>query len=460
MRIPRLLTVAAALAAVALTVFVGIQILRPPRPLIDGAGFEHERITPNADGQNDLTTFSYTLTRNATVSIVFMDREGRAFVFREDESRVADDYRVLFSGVVHGFALPGETIHGEVLARLLPDGDYDWTITAVDEAGQTARESGTLTIADADTDLPDLPGFDFMSTFTPNQDGLSDRVTFNVYVTKDAQLTMYLVNEAGEREFITERAEGITFGEAGAHDFDYDGGIDSGNEPPPDDTYQVVLLAEDAEGQKIRRTGTLALRDGGLPIGAIFPQPTGTTVFYDTRPYADRFYSDETVQGDLIPIPEGVQSTISDSEVVIQGDLLVFRLTITNDGSIGLRTTGPPPGTVYQQEQRASTLGWFEESGAWRVGFECETMAASYPWRWAIAPADQLEVVEEGEDTFYYLPPGEQAVVWGAVRLTEIRPRRNPQQCWFALIHEDVEIAQANVDRRWVETVPGPEGVD
>lgn len=455
MRIPRLLTLAVALVAVALTIVVGTQVLQPPLPLIDGAGFSHERITPNADGQEDLTTFSYTLTRNATISITFTDGEGRMFVFRQDEPRVPDDYSVLFSGVVHGFILPGETIHGEVLTRLLPNGAYDWLLTAVDEAGQSTQATGTLTIAEADPVLPDLTGFDFRSTFTPNQDGISDRVTFNVYVTKEARLTMYLVNEAGEREFITERVEDVTFGQAGAHTFDYDGGVDAGNEPPPDDTYHVVILAEDAEGQKVRRTGTLELRDGGIPVGAILPQPSGTTVFYDTMPYEDRYYTDEFVQGDLIPVPEGVESTISDSEVVILGDLLVFRLTITNDGSVGLRTTGPPPGTVYQQEQRASTLGWFDEPGAWRVGFECETMVSSYPWRWAIAPTDQLAAVEDGEHTFYYLPPGEQAVVWGGVRLTEIRTRRNPQQCWFALIHEDVKIAQAFVDLRWVEIVPG-----
>ncbi len=460
MRIPRLLTLAVAIVVVLIVVVIGVQIVRPARPLIESAGFDRERITPNADGVEDIATFSYTLTRNATITLAFLDAEGREFLFRDSQPRIADDYHVLFSGVVHGYVLPGETVMGEVETRLLPDGDYTWILTAVDENGESEQAQGTLTIADADAQLPDLTGFSVPPLLTPNQDGISDRAQIHVYVEKDARLTMYLVGPEGNRYYITERSEERNFGEAGAHVFDYDGGIDAGDEPPPDGDYEVVLIAEDAEGQRVRRTAALSIRDGGVPMGAVYPQPTGTTVFYDTMPYDERYYTDAETVGDLIPVPEGVESIITDREIVVQGDMLVFRLTITNDGPVGLRTTGPPPGTVYQQEQRASTLGWFDESGAWRVGLECDTVQSSYPWRWAIAPRDQLVAVQDGEETYYYLPPGERAVVWGAVRLTEIVPRRNPQPCWIGLIHEDVAVRQGDVDRRWVEIVPGPESAD
>jgi hypothetical protein len=81
----------------------------------------------------------------------------------------------------------------------------------------------------------------------------------------------------------------------------------------------------------------------------------------------------------------------------------------------------------------------------------------SYPWRWAIGSADALDVVEDGLNTYYYLPEGGQAVVWGAVRLTDIEPRRNPQPCWIGLIHEDVAVAEADIDRRWVEIEVAPD---
>jgi hypothetical protein len=459
-RIPRFLTLVVALIAAALMIFAGIQLLQPPLPLIVSADFEAPLITPNADGDADLTTFSYTLSRNAVVSLTLSDSEGMTFTFRDQERRVADDYRVLFSGVVDGYVLPEEVIHSEVERRLIPDGNYTWTLVAVGEDGEQAESSGTLNVSDADSQLPDISGFSISPTlFTPNRDGLSDRVNIHAYVDKAARLTMFLVDETGQREYITERGEGRRFGEAGSHVFDYDGGIDAGQAPPPDGEYQVVAIAEDAEGQRVRRMGVLAIRDGGYPVGAIFPQPTGTTVFYDSAPFEERYRTEYENQGDIIAVPEGVESIIADSEVVLQGDMLVFRVTVTNDGSVGLRTTGPVPGTVYEQDQRSSGIGWTDESGAWRVGLECETAKSSYPWRWAIAPMDQLEVVEDGGETYYYLPPGEQAVVWGGVRLTEILSR-NPQQCWIGLIHEDVAVVQSSVDRRWVEIQPAPDADD
>ncbi|MFC1959296.1 hypothetical protein ACFLYO_01170 [Chloroflexota bacterium] len=458
MRIPRLLTALVAIIAVVIVIFIGLQFLQPALPLIDGAAFDDEVITPNADGENDLTTFRYTLTDNATISLALTDAEGNRFIFRDGQERVADDYNVLFNGIVNGYALPDETVHGDVERRLIPDGDYTWTLSAVDEAGATTEVSGTITVADADVQLPDIAGFSLSpKEFTPNQDGLSDRVSIEVYVAKDASLTMYLVNEEGQREYITERNEGRNFGEAGAHSFDYDGGIDAGQEPPADGEYLIVVTAEDEVGQRVRRTDMLTVRNGGFPLAAIFPQPTGTTVFYDNKPYDDSYLTEIESPGELIAVPDGVESIITDSEVVVQGDMLVFRLIVTNDGSIGLRTTGPPPGTVYQQDQRASGIGWYDESGAWRIGLECDTVKSSYPWRWAIGSAEDLVTVEEGGETYTYLPPGAQAVVWGGVRLTDILTQRNPQPCWFGLIHEDVAVKQANVDRRWVEIQEGPE---
>ncbi len=459
MGIPRWITAGVALLALAVVVLLGMQVVRPARPLVEQAAFDQERITPNADGQDDATTFRYTLSRNATVSLTFTSADGQEYTFRAAEPRVAGDYRVLFSGVVHGYTLPGENVEGEVEARLLQDGVYTWRLSAVDEQGETQTVSGALTIVDADPLLPDLTGFTISpDVFSPNQDGVADRVNVHVYVIKPARLTMYLEGEDGERFYIAERNEGRLPGEEGAHVFDYDGGIDAGMEPPPDGDYVLMLHAEDEEGQRVTRIGSLAIRNSGLPLGEIYAQPTGTTVFYDTMPYDPAFYTSAEVVGERIPIPEGVESMIS-AETVLQGDMLVFRLTVNNYGTVGLRTTGPPPGTVYHQEQRASSLGWIDESGAWRVGLDCDTATSDYPWRWALGDLDVLEAVEEGGETYYYLPPGEQAVVWGAVRLTDVVERRNPQQCWAGLIHEDVEIPdrQGRVDARWVEIVPRPE---
>ncbi len=458
MRIPAVLTVLAALVALALMIFLGAQLLQPPLPLIVTAAFDAEQITPNADGQDDLTTFRYELARAATVTLSFADAAGNVFVFRDAQPRVAEEYSVLFSGIVDGFLLPGETFQSTLEKRMLPGGVYTWTLKAVADDGEEMSASGELTIADADATVPELSGFTLSPlTFSPNQDGIDDRVTIYTYLEKEATLTMFLLNEQGGREYITAVSGELDYGKAGLHEFDYDGGIDAGEEPPPDGEYTVVVLAEDAVGQRTRREARLTIENGGYPYAAIYPQPTGTTVFYDTLPYDEAYRTELDSPGQLIAIPEGIESSISSSEVVIQGDMLIFRLTVSNDGSVGLRTSGPPPGTVYDQDQRASGIGWYDQSGAWRIGLECDTVKSSYPWRWAIGSASDLEAVEYGGETYYYLPPGAHATVWGGVRLTEILPQRNPQPCWVGLIHEDVAVVQSNVDRRWVEIQVGPE---
>src|SRR5690606_24122759 len=94
---------------------------------------------------------------------------------------------------------------------------------------------------------------------------------------------------------------------------------------------------------------------------------------------------------------------------------------------------------------RASTLGIPDEPGAWRVGIDCTTAMSDYPWRWAVGSPDALDAVhdEDTGNTYYYLPAGARAVVWGAIRMTELEVR-NPQDCWAGLIHEGVEVAPVN----------------
>ena len=136
--------------------------------------------------------------------------------------------------------------------------------------------------------------------------------------------------------------------------------------------------------------------------------------------------------------------------------MLVFRLTVENYSEVPLRTTWPAPGTVYLQEQRAATLKAFDESGAWRVGIDCTTAETDYPWRWALGTETDLyeEFDPVSGNTYRYLPPGAQVVVWGGIRFTKIEAR-NPQNCWAGLIHEDVEVSirNRNVGSREIELV-------
>lgn len=460
MPISKLLTIGVALVTLGIVGVIGVLALQPPGDLIADAGFSQATISPDADGVDDVTTFSYTLSRNAQVSLVFVGEDNRTFIFRDNERRARGDYKVDFSGVVNGFVLEGETFpEMSIERRLLPAGTYTWTLTARDEDGESQSISGSLRIEDVDAQLPLLSFFEVSSAvFTPNQDGVRDRVRVNIYLEKPAELQVFLQDQDGVRRYLSERLLGRAEGEAGNHEYDYDGDVDNGFEPPPDGAYTLFAVAQDAEGQRVVRSTTLRIQDGGLPQVEIAAQPIGASVCFSTRPWDDRYFTDTTTLGDLIEKPDtggcGDNTTIT----MKQGDLLVFYLAIYNYGKTPVRTQGPFPGTVYEFDQLANTLGYLERDGTFRIGINCNTTLSDHPWRWAIGAPDQLveQVDPELNDTFYYLMPEGRAEVWGAIRITRIFEERNPMICSASLIHEGVRIDefQQGIGRREIRLVP------
>lgn len=456
MRFPIWLTIIAALVGLAIVLVIGSLLIRPPQTLILSAGFADEAISPNADGENDITSFSYELSRNARISLVLVSENGQEFYFRKDQPRSARDYTVLFSGVVDGYVNDGENLALNldnnpqaivVERRLLPDGLYTWHLIA-ENATEHEEATGTLKIQDADSPLPIMSSFTLSTNvFSPNRDGVNDRVTINIYLQKAADLSVYLLTDDGVKLPIAQREEwSHPDGDAGRYTYDYEGGVDLNQNPPPDGTYRVVALAQDAEGQRIRRESTLTIEYGGVPRAEIAPQAIDADIFWTTQPYRDSYFSDKNSLGDLIDLP-GKPEAVNVAQIsVANGDLLVFQLTVDNYGDVPIRTTYPPPGTVYQQSQVAAAMGALDEPGAWRVGIQCDTSEVSYPYRWAIAKNDDLITLtdpETGKD-YRYLPAHSQSVVWGAVRLTDINKFANPQTCWAGLIHEGVEISIEN----------------
>lgn len=400
-----------ALILVLAAVAVGWRVVRGDDSLLRNVRVADAEISPNADGMNDVTTISYQLSRNGRVSIYFENESGDRFYFREEKPRGAGEYRVAFSGIVDGFALPDDEIQGQILSRLLPDGRYTWTIEATDDRGVTESQQGQITIRDGDPELPDMRNFTLdRETFSPNRDGIDDRIRAQFFLAKDvADLRVFLVMPDGSEQPILEYEQNVPARRAGWHYYDYAGGVDEGATPPPDGTYPIVAIARDEEGQVVRVENELAIAYGGVPRAHIFPPPTGDTVSWNVT---------------AVPIC----------------DTLYFTLTVENYGTTPIRTSGPPPGTVYDSDWNYNTLGWFTESGAFRVGIGFENEITNYPYRWAVgSPEDLTEI-----DGHYYLMPGDRAVVTGGIRLTNVFGVRNPQPVWAGLIHEDVEVSQFN----------------
>ncbi len=367
------------------------------KPLLYGVAFSNPHITPNADGDTDITRITYSLGRSAEISIYFIGPDGTRHYFREQEPRAPrQNYQVYFGGVIAD--------------RMLPDGDYEWVVEAVAADGERMEKRGRLTISQADTLFPRISQFTVSPPlFTPNRDGIDDRVMMNLYLEKDVEkLQVYLQGDDGVRYPVAEKPGLRKAGEKGLHIYDYDAGVDLGAEPPPDGTYTVYAVAQDAVGQRDVATQTLTIQGGGVPKAEILE----ATVDWST------------------------------SSVTL-GETLCFTLTVDNYGPVPIRTSGPPPGTVYDSDQNFNTLGYHEESGAWRIGINYDTSLRDYPFRWAVGEPDQLVKVERDGHTFYYLPAGARGRVYGCIRILD-EPPRNPLYFWAGLIHEDVEISPVN----------------
>ncbi len=354
---------------------------------------------------------SYEISRNADVSIYFENETGDRFYFRQEQPRGVGEYQLLFSGVVEGYKLPDEEIEGEIVARLLPDGEYNWTISAIDADGIQESISGPLTISDADSELPEMRNFSLdKHTFSPNQDGIDDRVQIQFFLPKEvSSYRVFVITPEGAELPVAELERGVAPGSPGRHYFDYEAGVDNKATPPPDGAYPVIAIAEDAEGQKIRVEDALTIEYGGVPRAEIISPVIGDTVQFS-------------------------------STAVALCDSITFTLTVQNYGSTPIRTTGPAPGTVYDSDWNYNTLGWHTESGAWRVAIGYENELSNYPYRFALGNVEDLEKIGD----HYYLMPGQRAVVTGTIRMVGPFGERNPQPVWAGLIHEDVEISQFN----------------
>ncbi len=400
-----------AVGALLLGLAMTLMVACGPKPLLERVSVEPSEISPNADGVDDVARITFNLNENATVGFSLTDAEGREFIFRPPTpvSVNRDPYAVYFSGVVEGYRLPSDDndLPYTIRKRVLQDGIYTWSLQAIGESGRESTVTGTLTIHDADTELPGIRGFSVSpDKFSPNQDGIDDRVTINLVLEKDVEeLRVYLKGQTGIEHPIAEDERLTRRNQAGWHTYDYDGGIDAGGEPPPDGTYTVFAEARDAVGQHTVTSNTLTLVDAGLPRAYIL---NGEVEYSATT--------------------------------LVLSDTLCFTLTIENDSDTHLRTTGPWPGTEYRSDQNFNTLGWSEESGAFRVAMDFDTSLRNYPFRWAIGTpgVDLIEI-----DGNYYLPPRARSRVTGCVQVVQV-PVRNPLYYWMGLIHEDVQIANVN----------------
>lgn len=365
-------------------------------PWLTGLSLSPAVISPNADGVDDVAQISYRLSRTANISIYFVDSAGQRHYFRHDSRRAPaqEPYKVLFGGAVDG--------------HLLPDGHYTCVMEATDLSGHTARLEQPFTIQNGDPVPLRIEGLSISpAIFTPNRDGISDRVSIGYYLNKDAtNVSVYLLDKQGNRYPVPDD-QIRKMGSKGVHQHDYDGGVDLGAQPPPDGVYTVVVEADDAVGNHAEASGPLTIVDGGVPQVEIVN--------------ADAQWS---------------------SPIVKLGDTLTFTCTVQNIGTVPVRTKGPEPGTEYTMDQNFNSLGLPEEPGLFRVGLDYEGNSAgrTYPFRWQLGKDDQLTMIDGQK----YLMPGQTVTVVGKLKVNEKMVKDAPY-FWIGLIQENVWIVQDRV---------------
>jgi hypothetical protein len=62
---------------------------------------------------------------------------------------------------------------------------------------------------------------------------------------------------------------------------------------------------------------------------------------------------------------------------------------------------------------------------------------------------EELQAVQRGDETLYYLRPGQRVLITGSIKILDALPDKSTL-FWAGLIHEQVEVVNPHVDPKWI----------
>jgi flagellar hook assembly protein FlgD len=211
------------------------------------------RFSPNGDGQLDMTTISARFSETAAWSLSISDDTGSVF----DKTGQGQTLDVTWKGLVAG--------------EPVADGTYRIRVTAVDAWGNGPAEASQDVVVD--TRPPTLselsPAASTTQWFSPNGDGVRDRVTFRATNDEAGDIMVKVRDTSGGLVAKWSVANG-----ADPVDLAWDGRTDAGT-TSPDGVYTITASPQDGAGN----TGPAVARTVQL-IAALRSVVTSRRIFF------------------------------------------------------------------------------------------------------------------------------------------------------------------------------------
>lgn len=377
------------------------------QPLLGDVALSAPTLAPTGAGET--VSLSYTLGRDATVSVYLQDAAGARFVLRQDEPRLAsaEPYTLRFDG-----AAP--TDNPELRQRALPSGDYTVAVEAAAADGERSRQELPLTIVAPDAPPPTIENLVVApAAISPNADALDDvaEITYRTAVTATVDIEILGPGCAPLCPLVTAQETEPVLQRQVWNGRTPDGAL------LPDGEYTVLVRARDQLGNLVEQRRPVSIVGAG--------QPEATISYTYIAPQA-----------------------------IMLGDIITVTMRVKNTGDVPIRTYGPPSGFEYSTEEVFSSVEdaryAARSGGFWRIGVDWDAnsggAAKRYPYRWALSPRppDQWRVPFE-EDL---LMPGEEAEIVGRIRVLQ---QETKMGFYVGLIQDGVGFFQDRTGRTIIE---------
>ncbi|HEY3111554.1 MAG TPA: hypothetical protein VGL23_22550, partial [Chloroflexota bacterium] len=209
---------------------------------LTGPTLSQAAITPDGDGVDDEVRIRFELSRPATVEVAADDGLGNRAAILAPSSRPAGPAELLWDGSQGGRAFGG---------KRLPDGDYQVSVTARDDAGNVRRRAAPLRITNGGIERLEIAE----ATIEPDRLRLGERLTVRIRVVNSGETTIRTMGPPPSTPYRTGESYSTIRAPSG--------------DPYPitSGAWRVGLGWQDADQELPLRWGLLADADGQIPPG-------------------------------------------------------------------------------------------------------------------------------------------------------------------------------------------------